>query len=94
MAFNRQKYIDVVLNGHALPASGLYPPGLPGFNIALKGLPYEPAQARQLLDQSKYGGPDGLPPIVFSNIGTGSSVSGDVAALAEMWSRTWREDHR
>ena len=49
MAFNRQKYIDVVLNGHALPANGLYPPGLPGFNLALKGLPYDPAQARQLL---------------------------------------------
>jgi len=85
MAFDRQKYIDIVTNGHALPANGLYPPGLPGFNIALKGLPYDPAQARQLLAQSKYGGPDGLPPIVFSNIGTGSSVSGNVAALAEMW---------
>ncbi len=85
MAFDRQKYIDVVLDGHALPASGLYPPGLPGFNVALKGLPYDPAQARQLLAQSKYGGPNGLPPIVFSNIGTGSSIGGDVAALAEMW---------
>jgi ABC-type oligopeptide transport system, periplasmic component len=85
MAFDRQKYIDIVTNGHALPANGLYPPGLPGFNIALKGLPYDPVQARQWLAQSKYGGPEGLPRIVFSNIGTGSSVSGDVAALAEMW---------
>lgn len=85
MAFDRQKYIDVVLDGHALPASGLYPPGLPGFNTALKGLPYDPAQARQLLAQSKYGGADGLPPIVFSNMGVGSYISGDVAAMAEMW---------
>ncbi len=85
MAFDRQKYIDVVLDGHALPASGLYPPGLPGFNTALKGLPYNPTQARQLLAQSKYGGPVGLPPIVFSNIGTGSYISADVAAMAEMW---------
>jgi oligopeptide transport system substrate-binding protein len=85
MAFNRQKYVDVVLDGHALPAIGLYPPGLPGFKNALKGLPYDPAQARQLLAQSKYGGPAGLPPIVFSNMGIGSSISGDVAALAEMW---------
>jgi oligopeptide transport system substrate-binding protein len=85
MAFDRQKYIDVVLDGHALPANGLYPPGLPGFNIALKGLPYDPAQARQLLAESKYGGPHGLPRIVFSNMGTGSYISGDVAALAEMW---------
>jgi oligopeptide transport system substrate-binding protein len=85
MAFDRQKYIDVLLDGHALPAPGLYPPGLPGFNTVLQGLPYEPAQARQLLAQSKYGGAAGLPPIVFSNIGIGSYVGGDVAAMAEMW---------
>ena len=85
MAFNRQQYIDVVMNGHALPAIGPFPPGLPGFNIALKGLPYDPAQARELLKQSKYGGPEGLPPIVFTNSGIGSYVSGDVAALAQMW---------
>ncbi len=85
MAFNRQQYIDVVMNGHALPAIGPFPPGLPGFNIALKGLPYDPAQARELLKGSKYGGAEGLPPIVFTNSGIGSYVSGNVAALAQMW---------
>jgi len=85
MAFDRQKYIDVVLRGHALPAIGSYPPGLPGFNVNLKGLPFDPEQARQLLDQSKYKGPSGLPPIIFTSIGTGSSISPDVAALAQMW---------
>lgn len=85
MAFDRQKYIDVVLDGHALPADGLYPPGLPGFNSALQGMPYDPDQARQLLTQSKYGGPEGLPPIVFTDSGIGSYIGADVAALAEMW---------
>ena len=85
MAFDRQKFVDVVLNGHALPAIGPYPPGLPGFNISLKGLPYDPAQARELLKQSKYGGVEGLPPIVFTDGGVGSYVGGDVAAMAEMW---------
>ncbi len=85
MAFDRQKYVDVVLDGQDLPANGLYPPALPGFNLALKGLPYDPAQARDLLAQSKYGGPDGLPPIVFTDYGIGSYVGGNVAALAEMW---------
>lgn len=85
MSFDRQKYIDVVLDGNALPAQGLYPPGLPGFNSALTGLPYDPEQARLLLAQSRYGGPAGLPSIVFSNIGIGSYISADVAAMAEMW---------
>lgn len=85
MAFDRQKYLDVVLGGHALPANGLYPPGLPGFNIALKGLLYDPAQARQTLEGSKYGGANGLPPIVFTDAGIGSYIGMDVAAMAEMW---------
>jgi ABC-type transport system substrate-binding protein len=83
MAFNRQQYIDVIYTERALPAAGIYPPGLPGFNISLKGLPYDPAQARELLKQSKYG--LNLPPIVFTNAGIGSYIGGDVAALAQMW---------
>jgi oligopeptide transport system substrate-binding protein len=85
MAFDRQRYIDVVLRGKALPAIGPFPPGLPGFNTQLVGLPYDPAQARQLLKQSKYGGAEGLPPIVYTNMGIGASVSPDVSAMAEMW---------
>jgi oligopeptide transport system substrate-binding protein len=85
MAFDRQKFIDVALGGRALPANGLYPPALPGFNLNLKGLPYDPAQARELLKQSKYGGPEGLPPIVFTDSGIGSYVGSDVSAMAEMW---------
>jgi oligopeptide transport system substrate-binding protein len=85
MAFDRQRYIDVVLRGQALPAIGPYPPGLPGFDYQLQGLPYDPVQARELLKQSKYGGPEGLPPIVYTNSGIGTYVSADVAAMAEMW---------
>jgi oligopeptide transport system substrate-binding protein len=85
MAYDRQRYIDVVLRGQALPAIGIYPPGLPGFNYALKGLPYNPEKARELLKQSKYGGAENLPPIVYTNGGIGSSVSADVAATVNMW---------
>ena len=85
MAFDRQKYIDVVLLGHALPAIGPYPPGLPGFNTDLKGLPFDPAQAQQLLAASKYGGPSGLPPIVYTSMGFGSGLDASIAAMAQMW---------
>lgn len=85
MAFDRQRYIDVLYRGLALPAEGIYPPGLPGFSYDLEGLPYDPAQARELLRQSKYGGPEGLPEIVYTNAGVGSYVGSNVAALAEMW---------
>lgn len=85
IAFDRQKYMEVALRGRALPAIGPFPPGLPGFNIHLKGLPYDPEEARRLLAQSKYGGAAGLPPIVFTDAGYGSSIGADVAAMAQMW---------
>ena len=85
MAFDRQKFIDVVDNGVGIPAKGLYPPALPGYNPNLQGLPYDPQQARQLLAQSKYGGPQGLPAIVFTAEGIGNTAGPDVAAMAQMW---------
>jgi oligopeptide transport system substrate-binding protein len=85
MALDRQKYIDVVNNGVGILAKGPYPPALPGYNLDLQGLPYDPEQARQLLAKSKYGGPQGLPPIVFTDAGIGNSAGASVAAMAQMW---------
>jgi oligopeptide transport system substrate-binding protein len=88
LAFDRQKYIDVVLQGVALPAVGVYPPGLPGYNVDLTGLPYDPERARQLLTESKYGGPEGLPPIVYTSSGLGSDAGASISAMAQMWQQT------
>ncbi|HZY40787.1 MAG TPA: peptide ABC transporter substrate-binding protein, partial [Anaerolineae bacterium] len=85
LAFDREKYIDIVTHNNALPARGPQPPGLPGYNNQLQGLPYDPEKARQLLAESKYGGADQLPPIVFTDGGHGSDASGSVSALAQMW---------
>jgi oligopeptide transport system substrate-binding protein len=85
MAFDRQKYIDVLMHGHALPAIGPYTPGLPGFNTALTGLSFDPQRARQLLAESKYGGAAGLPTIVYTDGGFGSTTNPEAAALAQMW---------
>ncbi len=88
LAFDRQQYIDIVLNGIGAPAKGLYPPGLPGYNIDLESLAYDPDRARQLLAESKYGGPETLPPIVYTSGGLGSDTGSSVAALAQMWQQT------
>jgi oligopeptide transport system substrate-binding protein len=85
MAFDRQKYIDVVNNGVGILAKGLYPPALPGYDLNMQGLPYDPEQARSLLAESKYGGPQGLPTIIFTDAGIGNSAGASVAAMAQMW---------
>lgn len=88
LAFDRQKYIQSVTNGVSLPAEGLYPPGLPGYDPNFKGLSFDPQRARQLLKESKYGGPAGLPPIVFTDSGFGTDLYSGTAALAQMWQKT------
>lgn len=88
MAFDRQKYLDVLSEGKGIPAFGLLPPGMPGFNADLKGQPYDPEKARQLLADSKYGGPSGLPLITFTDGGYGSDVGAGTAALVAMWQQT------
>jgi oligopeptide transport system substrate-binding protein len=60
---------------------------LPGYNADLEGLPHDPERARELLADSKYGGADGLPPIIYTISGIGSYVSSTASALAEMWQR-------
>lgn len=85
MAFDRQKYLDIVYSGVGLPANGIYPPALPGFDLNLQGLPYDPEEARRLLAESKYGGAEGLPAIVFSSPGIGNDVDPGTAAMAQMW---------
>ncbi len=85
MAVDRQKYVDVVFYGVGVPAKGLYPPALPGYNPDLPGLPYDPQRARQLLTESKYKSPANLPPIVYTDAGIGNDSNSTAAALAQMW---------
>ncbi len=50
-AINKPKLI-AVLNGRGIVANGVLPPGLPGYDPHLPGYPYDPARARQLLEQA------------------------------------------
>ena len=85
LAFDHDRYIEVVLNNVGLPAKGIYPPALPGYNPDLKWYDYDPERARQLLAESSYGSAEALPEIVFTSSGYGSYSTGAVAALSQMW---------
>jgi len=81
MGLNRKAIVSVLLKGRAEEARGILPPGMPGYNPDLEGIPYDPEQASVLLAESRYGGPEGLPPITLSVGGSGQLGE----ALAEMW---------
>jgi oligopeptide transport system substrate-binding protein len=82
MAIDKDKLVSVVLNGMAAKADGILPPGLPGYGQSLKAMPYDPAQAQQLLAQSKYAG--NMPPIKLYVLGTGSEPVGTPPAIQDM----------
>jgi ABC-type transport system substrate-binding protein len=53
-AINKRKLTEL-MNGRAVAARGVMPPGLPGFNPAIRGYPYDPAKARTLLEEAGVG---------------------------------------
>ena len=64
-AIDREVIVSDVWLGRYSLAKGILPPGTLGFNPKLKGYPYDPARARDLLAQAGYPNGRGLPPIVF-----------------------------
>ncbi len=85
MAVDKARYQEVALGGTGVLADALYPPGLPGYTAEVAPLPYDPEAAAQALRDSSYGGPDGLPEVVFTTVGFGGDVSGRDGLLIQMW---------
>ncbi len=52
-AVDKRKLVAVI-NGRGIPANGVLPPSLPGYDSTLTGYPYDPARARALLEQAGY----------------------------------------
>ena len=50
-AINKQHLLEL-LNGRGVVARGVLPPNLPGYSPDVKGYPYDPEKARQLLEEA------------------------------------------
>ena len=81
-ATNKRALADIILNKMVEPAMGILPPGMPGYNGDLEGIPFDPDMAQDLLDESRYA--DDCPSIVFSVSGQGGPGAMD-EALAESY---------
>jgi ABC-type transport system substrate-binding protein len=83
MAIDKQVLASTVLKDIVVPADGVLPPGMPGFNEALEGVPFDPEGARDLLDEA--GGAGALGDIELLSSGRGASVGPVLEAVVAMW---------
>ena len=88
-AIDKQEIASIVLGDLVEPADGILPPNFPGYDESVSGYEFDPALARQLLEESKYGDDlDNLPPITITTPGSfGANVSLDMEVVLQMWER-------
>ncbi len=85
MAIDKDALVSVVLQDVAASAEGILPPGTPGFDPNFQGLPFDPEQARQLLEQSSYAGSPFLDSVRLTLPGAGATPGAVIEAIREMW---------
>ena len=86
MALDREQLVEEVHEGSFRVATGLLPPGIPAYSESLRGIPYDPGMARQLLAESPYA--DDLPEIIF----TAPDYSGEPPANVQFMIDSWKEE--
>lgn len=85
LGLNRANLLDAVYDGHGYVENGLFPHGLYGFNPELPEIPYDPEQAKALLEEAGY--PDGFELEISVR---SSSIQKDMILLSlvsSMWGR-------
>ena len=89
LAIDKQEIASIVLGDLVRPADGILPPDFPGYDEEVRGYEFDPARARLLLEESKYGDDlENLPPITITTPGSfGANVSLDMEVILQMWER-------
>ena len=84
-AINKDKIVSLVYRDLVQSASGILPPGIPGYNEDLNGLDFDPEAARDLIAASDYKDVSALPSIIVTTSGYGGDISGYLEAVIQEW---------
>jgi oligopeptide transport system substrate-binding protein len=85
MALNRERFIEIVHRGRVEIAVGILPPGLPGYSPDVKGIPFDPEGARQLILEAGYSDVKKLPTITYTIPGIGGALGDGTSFLIQEW---------
>ena len=83
MATDRDLISETVLMDILLPAKGVLPPGIDGYDENFEGIPFDPAAARAIIDEK--GGPDLFRDVTLLTSGQGAAPSEALAAVTALW---------
>lgn len=84
-ATDRERLAKLVYRDMVEPAYGILPPGIPGYNEELTGIPYSIEGARESIRASRYGDVSALPPITINVSGWGGLIPNDLEAIIHEW---------
>ena len=84
LSADRETLVEDILGGAVELANGFLPPGLPGYNPNIAAIPFDPDEARRLIEQSSYGSVEDLPDVVYTASGV-AQPSIIVSQLIQMW---------
>jgi peptide/nickel transport system substrate-binding protein/oligopeptide transport system substrate-binding protein len=79
-AVNKEAIVREITQMGSLPASGVLPPGLLGYDPELQGYPYDPAQAKRLLAEAGYPSGAGFPVVQLWTNHKAESTKAELAA--------------
>ncbi len=77
-AVDREKISLEITKRGSVPAKGILPPGIAGYNPHLEGYPYDPGKARKLLKEAGYPEGRGLSPIEIWTVSKAESVKSEL----------------
>ncbi|HUN23176.1 MAG TPA: peptide ABC transporter substrate-binding protein [Anaerolineales bacterium] len=86
-AFDQNRYMEAITHNEDIPAHGILPPGVPGYDASASAPADDPQLARELLAQSKYAGA-AMPELVWTISTSGTYTDSSVAILQSMWEET------
>ena len=83
MAIDKETIIEEMYSGTAVPANGIYPPGLIGYNEDLDEIPYDPEGAKALLAEAGY--PDGFDMTIATTANDDQATTDLVAIIQQQF---------
>ena len=84
LSVDREKLVEQQWHDSRDVAHGFLPPGIPGYDPDISPIAFDPEEAQRLLNESSYGGAEGLPQIVYT--ASGSTTPGPIVeSLVQMW---------